>query len=55
MYLVAAVVMAALGVGYVTAGMVHDDGPALGFGLICMGAAAFAGSAFPTIRRDRRR
>ena len=54
-YLGTALVMAALGTGFVIAFVLRDDGPALGFGLVCLGAAAFAGWAFPSIRRDRLR
>lgn len=54
-YLGCAVVMAFLGVGYVVAFMVRDDGTALGFGLVCLGAAVFAACAFPSIRHDRLR
>ena len=52
-YLGTAVLMALLGCGYVIAFVLRDDGPALGFGLVCLGAAGFAGCAFPSIRRSR--
>ena len=54
-YLGAAVVMALLGIGFVIAFVLRDDGPALGFGLVCLGASGFAGWAFPSIRRSRLR
>ena len=54
-YLGTAVAMAVLGSGLVIAFVLRDDGPAFGFGLVCLGAAGFAGWAFPTIRRDRLR
>lgn len=54
-YLGTAVVMALLGSGFVVAFVLRDDGPALGFGLVCLGAAGFAGCAYPSIRRDRLR
>lgn len=54
-YVGVAVMMAVLGAGYVIAFVVRHDGPALGFGLVCLGAAGFAGWAVPTIRRNRRR
>lgn len=54
-YLGCAVVMAFLGVGYVVAFMLRDDGPALGFGLVCLGAAVFAACAYPSIRHNRLR
>ena len=52
-FLGVAVLMALLGGGYVMAFMLRDDGPALGFGVVCLGGAGFAGWAFPTIRRSR--
>ena len=54
-YLGTAVVMALLGGGFVIAFVVRDDGPALGFGLVCLGAAGFAGWSLPSIRRSRLR
>jgi hypothetical protein len=54
-YLGAAVLMALLGGGFVIAFVLRDDGSAFGFGLVCLGAAGFAGWAFPSIRRSRLR
>jgi hypothetical protein len=54
-YLGSAVAMASLGLGYVLAFLLNDDGTALGFGFVCLGASTFAGMAFPSIRRSRLR
>ena len=52
-YLGTAVVMALLGGGFVVASVLLSDGPALGFGIVCLGAACFAAFALPSIRRSR--
>ena len=52
-FLGAAAVMAVLGAVGVVRFVLYRDGPGLGLGTVCLGAAFLALASFPSIRRNR--